>query len=89
MPRSLTRTEIEALPDGTGIVVTLAGRFETRQTVVGELRKMRTSPMKDPFPTLFAGGLLVAFLTPGDGLDEDFVAIYEGADPAPQPKEPE
>jgi len=75
--RSLTRAELDALQDGTGIVVTLAGRESARQTVVGELRRAWSQSGPEAL-LLYCGGVKVATLNPGDGFDEDFVVLAEG-----------
>lgn len=77
--RSLTRAELEALPDGTAIVVTLAGREGARQTVVGELSIPKNYRIgAEATLSLLSGGHCVALLNPGDGFDEDFVVLNEG-----------
>lgn len=78
--RSLTFEELEALGGGTKIVVTLAGRGGARQTVVGELN-VDWPANESPRLELWAGAVgevFVATLNPGDGFDEDFVALAEG-----------
>ena len=80
MAKSLTAEQVAALPDGARLVVTLAGWCAQRQTVIGELRHGGggSSMVAPNEMALFRDGFLVAILNPGDGFDEDFVAIAEG-----------
>lgn len=75
MSRSLTRVDLQGLPDGTPIVVTFAGRPGCRQTIVCEL--WRDGDELEAW----RGPVMVGTLNPGDGVDADFVALAEGAEP--------
>lgn len=74
MKRSLTWDEVEAMPNGARVVVTWAGRVPgARVTGIYELRKIRAGL------GAFENGVLRGMLRPGDGLDDDFVAVCEDA----------